>query len=189
MPSIADNVPSKAEQKPTPSYKHLAAAKLQHIDSKLSVFNSLYYFNIFVILLAVFRVFPEINLLIIGAHICMAALIRLLRVFIRPDEVDNLSAHVDEHDTCEEMASIRHKLELEMERSSKLAQRNEQLLRDLNEQEKVLTSEEKGSFNIRCKEYKLTPTEEEALLQVFEKAQDSLKKVPPEAAEAVVFRL
>lgn len=189
MPSIANNVPSRAEQKPKPTYKQLIATKLAHFDTISSMLSSLYYFNIAVGLLLIFNRFPRINLFIIGAHLCMAALARLLRTFIRPDEVDFHSARIKEHKLSEEMAVISRKFEIEFARLSDLEERNRRLLRDLDEQKKAIASEERGSFNTRCKEYQLTPTEQEALLQVFEKAQESLKKAPSEAAEAVVFKM
>ena len=189
MPSIAANVAPKAEQKPETMYKQLIATTLAHITSIPSIISFLYYFNIAVALLMMFTSFPTIDLFIFGLQMNMTALALVVHHVIHSGKGGISSVSMEKHKLREKLTLTSHLLGLEIKRSAALEERNQQLLQDLNKQKEVIVSKEKGSFNTRCTEYKLTPTEKETLLQVFEIAEDSLQKAHSETAEAVVFKL
>lgn len=84
----------------------LIAIKPGQINSKLSVFNSLYSANMAILFLLVVIEYPEINLPVIGFYICINAVARLLYLYIRPDRVENHLAHIDKHKFGEEMVMV-----------------------------------------------------------------------------------
>ena len=189
MSSITDNVAFAAQPTLKPSYKDLLTTTLVHINRKLSVLSSLYHVNLAILLLSAVIKHPEIRLLVIGIHLCIAAGTGLVLSFVPFDENNKLSTLTEELNLSEEMAKISRKLELEIEQSSKLEQRNEQLLRELDEQKKAVTPEDKGSTKTSWREYKITPTEMNALMEAFEKAHNSLQRPPSEAVDALVFSM